>query len=193
MKGRVWFQEGPGDIYGRQSSTLGHIFLSVLRFSPVSIIPAIHHTHLDLHAALTRKTSRRSKEPPNARSLGNRQCWTKILSPLLTLWRLNVVWTNAHVNRTAQSAQRRRYGVDSRAILNCSSFTCKSKKRHPLQNTKDKQPTGAHPASYFVGTGGAFPRVRRPERDHDLYPVPRLRITGGVPPSPIRLHGTMRQ
>jgi hypothetical protein len=33
---------------------LGQVFLPVRLFSPVSTIPPMHHTHLDLHAGLTR-------------------------------------------------------------------------------------------------------------------------------------------
>jgi hypothetical protein len=39
---------------------LGQVFIPVLRFSPVSIIPSMLHTQLHLHVALTRRTNRRS-------------------------------------------------------------------------------------------------------------------------------------
>jgi hypothetical protein len=37
-----------------------HVFLPVLRFSPVTIIPPMLHTHLHLRVTLTRKTNRQS-------------------------------------------------------------------------------------------------------------------------------------
>ena len=39
---------------------LGQVFIQVLRFSPVSIIPSMLHTHLRLHVVLTRMTNGRS-------------------------------------------------------------------------------------------------------------------------------------
>jgi hypothetical protein len=53
--------------------------------------------------------------------------------------------------------------------------------------------SGAHPASYPVGTGGPFPGGKaRPGRDADHSPhvVPRLRISRSYTSSPpMRLHG----
>ena len=39
---------------------VGQVYLRVLRFSPVSIIPPMLHTHLHLHVALNRRTKGRS-------------------------------------------------------------------------------------------------------------------------------------
>ena len=44
---------------------LGHVFLGALRFSPVSIIPPLSHTHLQLHVPPTRRA--------NVRKPGNLQ------------------------------------------------------------------------------------------------------------------------
>jgi hypothetical protein len=44
---------------------LGQVFLRLLRFPPVSIIPPVLHTHLYLHTVLQRRT--------NGRSLGTSQ------------------------------------------------------------------------------------------------------------------------
>jgi hypothetical protein len=44
---------------------LGQFFLLVLRFSPVSIIPAVLHTYLHLNNILIRKTTSESWEPSN--------------------------------------------------------------------------------------------------------------------------------
>jgi hypothetical protein len=42
------------------NEALGQVFLPVLQFSPVSIIPSMLHIHLHLHVALTRRTNGRS-------------------------------------------------------------------------------------------------------------------------------------
>jgi hypothetical protein len=44
--------------------------------------------------------------------------------------------------------------------------------------------SGAHPASYPMGTGGSIPGVKwpGPEPDHYLRPVPRLRVHETIPP-----------
>jgi hypothetical protein len=39
---------------------LGQVFLPVLRFPPVSVIPSVFHIHFHLHVALTRRTNGRS-------------------------------------------------------------------------------------------------------------------------------------
>jgi hypothetical protein len=52
--------------------TMGQVFLQVLRFSPVSIIPPTLHTNLHPHLALTRQTNVRSLGTFNERcSFGN--------------------------------------------------------------------------------------------------------------------------
>ena len=38
---------------------LGQVFLPILRFSPVNIIPLVLHIHLHLHVALTSRTNGR--------------------------------------------------------------------------------------------------------------------------------------
>jgi len=40
-----------------ENAALGQVLLRVHRLSPVSIIPAMLHTHLNLHVALTRGTN----------------------------------------------------------------------------------------------------------------------------------------
>ena len=51
--------------------------------------------------------------------------------------------------------------------------------------------SGAHPASYSMGSGGCSPRIRRPGMNTTTHPntVPGLRMNGVVPPPPTRLHG----
>jgi len=39
---------------------LGQVFIPVLRFPPVSIIPSVLHTRLHVHVAVTRRTNMRS-------------------------------------------------------------------------------------------------------------------------------------
>ena len=39
---------------------MGQVFLRVLLLSPINTIPAMVHTHLNLHAALIRRTNRQS-------------------------------------------------------------------------------------------------------------------------------------
>jgi hypothetical protein len=51
--------------------------------------------------------------------------------------------------------------------------------------------SGAHPASYPVGTGGASPGVKRPgsEADHSPPSSAGVKNGGAIPHSPIRFHG----
>jgi len=58
---QVRFQVIPCAIYGGQSGTETG-FSPSSYVSPVSIIPPMLHTHLDLHAALTRRANRRTLE-----------------------------------------------------------------------------------------------------------------------------------
>ena len=63
---RPVFNPRPVDVrFVMDKMTMGQVLLQVLRFSPVSIIPPILHTHLHPHLDLTRKT--------NVRSLGTFQ------------------------------------------------------------------------------------------------------------------------
>jgi hypothetical protein len=67
---------GPGLIQGLIHMTfvvdkvaLGQVFLQVLRFSPVSIIPPMLHTHLLLHAFLNRRRNNETWEPSKSNAL----------------------------------------------------------------------------------------------------------------------------
>jgi hypothetical protein len=53
-------------------------------------------------------------------------------------------------------------------------------------NSHIQSSSGAHPASYTMGTGESFPRVKWPglEADHSPNLLPRLRIHGDVSPVP---------
>jgi hypothetical protein len=58
---------------------------------------------------------------------------------------------------------------------------------HRVQNV-----SGAHPASYPMGTRGSFPGVKRPEREADYSPPSSAEVKVCVEiylHSPIRLHG----
>jgi hypothetical protein len=51
---------------------LGQVSPPVFRFTPVSIIPLVLHTHLRLYVALTGRSKGRTREPSkNQLSLGN--------------------------------------------------------------------------------------------------------------------------
>jgi hypothetical protein len=64
----------PCDICGGQSDT-GSTFLRVLRFSPVSIISPTFHSHLHLHAALTRRTNGSGNHSKSSALSGIRERW----------------------------------------------------------------------------------------------------------------------
>jgi hypothetical protein len=66
---------------------VGQFFLPVLRFSPVSINPPLLHTHLHLHAALTRRTNGRSSGTFQKATLLRISGWKNTCS-LLTSGRL---------------------------------------------------------------------------------------------------------
>jgi hypothetical protein len=57
-----------------------------------------------------------------------------------------------------------------------------------------KNGSGAHPASYPLGTRGSFPGVERPEREADHTLPSSAEVKECVEPylhSPIRLHGVV--
>jgi hypothetical protein len=67
---------------------LGLVFLPVLQFSPVSIIPPMLHTHLHLHIALIRRRNGEVCEPTIKQCpLGNRGALARKVLPLLFLSR----------------------------------------------------------------------------------------------------------
>jgi hypothetical protein len=54
--------------------------------------------------------------------------------------------------------------------------------------------SGAHPASYPVGTSGSFPGVKWPGREDDHWPLPRTEVENVwsyTSTTPIRLHGVV--
>ena len=57
---RVRSQFSPCEIFVGEEVLLRHVFLRVLQFFPVYIIPPMLHTHLHLYVALTRRTNGRS-------------------------------------------------------------------------------------------------------------------------------------
>jgi hypothetical protein len=52
---------------------------------------------------------------------------------------------------------------------------------------------GVHPASYPMGTGASFPRLKHPGHgdDHSLPSSAKVKNGGAVPPLPVHFHGTM--
>ena len=70
-KAGVRFQVGPCEICGKVA--LGQVFVEVLLFSPVSIMPPMLHTDPHLHIVLTSRTNGRSLETsPKTTLFGNR-------------------------------------------------------------------------------------------------------------------------
>jgi hypothetical protein len=53
--------------------------------------------------------------------------------------------------------------------------------------------SGAHPASYPMGSVGCFPGVKRQGREADFSPPSTVEVMNGgaIPPLPIRLHGVV--
>jgi hypothetical protein len=81
------------------------------------------------------------------------------------------------------------YGLDDREIEVRSTTGAEDFSSSPCVQTG----SGAHPASYPMGTGSPFPGGKaRPGRDanHSLHLVPRLSMSRSYTSSlPMRLHG----
>jgi hypothetical protein len=82
------------------------------------------------------------------------------------------------------------YGLDDRGSrFRFPAGTGNLSLHHRIQNG-----SGAHPASYPVGTGGSFPGVKRPGREADHSFLSRAEFKECVElylHSPIRLHGVV--
>jgi hypothetical protein len=88
----------------------------------------------------------------------------------------------------AQSVWRLCYWLDDRSSILGGGNEGICSHHHRVQTG-----SGAHPASYPVGTGDFFLGVKRPgrEADHSPHLVPRLRVGGSIPPLTHCLHGVM--